>query len=196
MIKKVRLNMLILASQSPRRRELLMRFNYQFQSVSSQVDESLVEKTSPHSFVETLAYTKAHAVFKKYPKDVVIAADTIVFMNQTFYEKPKDREDAIQILTQLSGKTHQVYTGVCILSPNSKEIFHTIAYVTFHQLTKEMITEYIDTYRPYDKAGAYGIQEQQGSIVKSYEGDYLTIVGFPMTTIKPKLDTILKKKND
>lgn len=196
MIKKVRFLMLILASQSPRRSELLKRYKYRFKAVSPQVDESLIEKTSPQSFVETLAKKKAHAVFLKYPEDVVVAADTIVFRNQKFYEKPKDREDAIQMLTELSGKTHQVYTGVCILSPNHLDLFHTIAHVTFQQLTIERIIDYIDTYKPYDKAGAYGIQEQEGLIVKSYEGEYLTIVGFPMETIKPKLDILLKKKND
>jgi septum formation protein len=188
--------MLILASQSPRRREILKRYDYRFKAISPQVDESLIEKTSPHSFVETLAFMKANAVFMKHSEDVVVAADTIVYMDQRFYEKPKDREDAINMLTELSGKTHQVYTGICILASNHQDVFHTIAHVTFHKLTKEMIIEYVDTHKPYDKAGSYGIQEQQGSIVKSHEGDYLTIVGFPMSTIKPKLDIVLKKKND
>lgn len=183
--------MLILASQSPRRKELLVNYGYIFKSVSPNVDESSVIKNTPNLFVETLAHIKAQSVFNRHPKNTIIAADTIVYMDNHYYEKPKNKEEAINMLNELSGKTHQVYTGVCILASNHQEIFHTVADVTFHQLDEQTIINYVEKYQPFDKAGAYGIQEQKGVLVKSYEGDYLTIVGFPMETIKTKLDILL-----
>lgn len=185
--------MLILASQSPRRKILLKSYGYKFKAISPNIDESTVLEKDPIKVVKYLAYKKAEAVFKNYKDAVVIAADTLVYKDQTFFGKPKDLEDAMSMLKTLSGSVHQVYTGVCILSNTHQEIFHTVSNVTFKSLDENAIKTYVDTYRPLDKAGAYGIQEENNILVDHYDGDFLTIVGFPMKSIKPKLDIILKK---
>ena len=185
--------MLILASQSPRRKALLESYGFTFQSMSPNFDESSVIPSEPKTYVTQLAYEKAAIVFKEYPKAVIIAADTIVYKSPTYFGKPRDRDDAIAMLKSLSNSVHQVYTGVCILTEDHKDIFYRVSNVTFKNLSDHDIVSYIDTFKPFDKAGAYGIQEQQNMLVESYDGDYLTIVGFPMQTIKPKLDQLLKK---
>ena len=185
--------MLILASQSPRRKALLKKYDFAFKTISPNVDESKVIPKDPVSYVQQLAFEKANAVYKKYTKDIVIAADTIVYKDNTYYGKPKDRLDAMNMLKALSGKTHQVYTGVCILASGHQDLFYTVSNVTFKTISQEDIIMYIDTYEPYDKAGAYGIQEENNILVDSFDGAFETIVGFPMFVIQPKLTQLIKK---
>ncbi|MGB0175259.1 MAG: Maf family protein [Acholeplasmataceae bacterium] len=185
--------MLMLASQSPRRKALLEKYGFSFQAISPNVDESVVSPQDPVSYVQQLAFEKANAVYKKHTENIVIGADTIVYKEDTYFGKPKDRLDAFNMLKELSGKTHQVYTGVCILATGHQDLFHTVSNVTFKTLTKEDIITYIDTFEPYDKAGAYGIQEENNILVKSFDGAFETIVGFPMFLIHSKLTRLIKK---
>lgn len=169
----------VLASASPRRLELLSEVVSDLTVSSSDIDESDVKATSPRALVKELSKRKALAVL---PQDgnfekVVIGADTVVYRNK-LYGKPHDRADAIRILNELNGKRHYVFTGVTVISKGIVRTFAVRSSVRFKSLSQEEIERYVDEYRPYDKAGAYAVQE--GVVVKSYRGSLTNIIGLPM----------------
>ena len=160
---------LILASQSPRRREMLALMGYAYEIVVSDADEH-VPPCAPAEFVERLALRKAEAVFASYGDCCVVGADTIVYLDGSIIGKPADASDAFRILRTLSGRTHTVYTGVAVLSGMRRIVFHDAAEVTFAPLSDEEIHAYIATGEPLDKAGAYGIQGPGSLLVERLEG--------------------------
>jgi septum formation protein len=179
---------IILASQSPRRRELLYLAEIDFEVIVANTDESypaglLFEETAMY-----IAKNKALVVAKNNIGRTILAADTIVVCNNKIIEKPIDREDAIAILTQLSGNVHNVITGVCIIKNGEEILFADSTTVSFHALTQEQIIFYVDKYKPYDKAGAYAIQEWIGAIgIKRIEGDFYNVMGLPISRIVASL---------
>ena len=181
--------MFILASQSPRRKELMKRdIISTFSIVVSDVDESVDPSLSPLEAVMTIAKRKGDKISKEYPNDVVISADTIVVIDNQIIGKPIDEEDAKRILHLLNGRTHEVITAYCIYAPN-KFIEHSVtSLVTFNELDDDFINRYIKSGSPMDKAGAYGIQDEVNfPIVKSYQGSLNNIIGFPSEYIKEDL---------
>jgi septum formation protein len=171
---------LILASSSPRRKELLETLRLPFAISSSEVDESFDPGTLPEEIVVELAERKAQAVFNKNPEAFVIGADTIVVANNDILGKPADEAEAISMLKTLSGKRHDVYTGVSIVSPISSTRFFEKTEVWFWELTDNEISAYVASGEPLDKAGAYGIQQLGSMLVKEIKGDYFAVVGLPV----------------
>lgn len=175
------MNHLILASGSPRRRELLSLYTTDFTVCVSDFDESAVTAPTPAQLVEQLAIGKCLAVAKQHPDAVVIGCDTVVDVDGAVFGKPHDAEDAKRMLRALSGKTHQVHTGVCIAKGNRAEHFVDSCKVTFFPLGEEEIAFYTATPEPYDKAGAYAIQGRAALWLDRIEGDYYTIMGLPVS---------------
>ena len=173
---------IILASQSPRRRELLERVGLkEFQVASPGVDERVGPGLSPARMVEELSLRKARAAAKKAgPEDVVIAADTVVALDGKALGKPRDREDAFAMLSALSGREHRVYTGVSVLRGDRAVTEHEETAVCFRALAPGEIWGYIATGEPMDKAGAYGIQGIGALLVSGIRGDYCNVVGLPV----------------
>lgn len=175
---------LILASQSPRRRELLKRIvNEDFQVSPAEIDESMVGYSDPKQYVLAMAHAKAAKVAEQNPAAIVIGCDTIVTINNEILGKPLDREDASGILHLLSGQTHIVYTAVVIQQGIKLAEAVVPCEVTFWDLTDQEIDNYLLTDEYADKAGAYGIQDQGALLVKSVCGDYYSVVGFPVATV-------------
>ncbi|MCH5197539.1 MAG: septum formation inhibitor Maf [Oscillospiraceae bacterium] len=178
---------LILASGSPRRRELLSLITTDFTVKVSNAEEKTGEGLSPAETVEALAEIKGEAVFSLYPNDTVIASDTVVSIGGKILGKPHSPEEAFLMLSSLSGKTHTVYTGVYIKNASSKTVFSERTEVTFYELSGEEINGYIKTGEPFDKAGAYGIQGPGAVLVKCISGDYYNVMGFPIGRINREL---------
>lgn len=178
---------LILASQSPRRREMLALMGYDYEVVVSDADEH-VPPCEPGAFVEKLALRKASVVYAAHPDCCVVGADTVVYLDGNIIGKPEDEADAFRILRTLSGRTHTVYTGVSVLAKAQSILFHDAAEVTFAPLSDVEIRSYIATGEPLDKAGAYGIQGPGSLLVERLEGCYFTIIGMP----NPKLYRALR----
>lgn len=181
---------IILASGSPRRSDLMKQVGLKFKVSTCNTDESYDDSLSPAEIVMELSLRKADAVFDKEMPDkdtVVVAADTIVAMGNEILGKPKDRNDAIRMLSELSGKKHHVYTGVTLYYYVSGRVFienfADCADVYFRELSQETITAYVDSWEPMDKAGAYGIQGLGAVLVDKIEGDYYTIVGLPISKV-------------
>ncbi|MFJ7727104.1 Maf family protein [Neobacillus sp. NPDC097160] len=171
---------LILASSSPRRKELLENLHLTFAISSSEVDESFDPALTPEDVVMELAERKAQAVFQKNQDAFVIGSDTIVALNGRILGKPADEAEAISMLKSLSGQQHDVFTGVSILSPESSTTFFEKTEVWFWELTDDEIKAYVQTGEPLDKAGAYGIQQLGSMLVKKINGDYFAVVGLPV----------------
>ena len=171
---------LILASSSPRRKELLENLRLTFAVTSSEVDESFDPTLSPEEVVMELAERKAQAVFKDNQEAFVIGSDTIVFANNQILGKPADEAEAVRMLKTLSGCQHEVFTGVSIVSPTSKTRFYEKTEVWFWELTEDEIRSYVQSGEPLDKAGAYGIQQLGSMLVKKINGDYFAVVGLPV----------------
>lgn len=182
MMKKV-----ILASASPRRKELLSVAGVEFDICISNADETVPTGTEPAAAVKMIASKKACAVAQEHPEAVVIGADTVVVCCGKILGKPRDAENAADMLAMLSGKEHQVITGVCIVSGESKKVFHKVSTVKFYDLTAEEIRAYVETGEPMDKAGAYGIQGKGCTLVERIEGDYFNIVGLPVAAVLREL---------
>jgi septum formation protein len=180
---------IILASKSPRRSELLKMAGIDFEVRSKNVPEDYPTRLKVKDVPLYLAKKKAKAFFEELnDHEIVIGADTIVILDGKIYEKPTDRDDAIAMLTALSGKTHKVITGVCILSTIKEIAFAEATKVTFNTLTLEEITYYVDSYKPYDKAGAYACQEWIGAVaIRYFEGDYYNVVGLPINMVYREL---------
>jgi len=172
---------LILASQSPRRKELLSQLGYQFQTISADIDESTIENESPSDYVLRLAIEKAKVVSKNQAVDcVVLGSDTSVIFEQHILGKPENIEECCQQLLMLSNNTHQVLTAIAAVANN--EIFSAVIStdVTFKSLSVEEIKRYWHTSEPQDKAGSYGIQGIGGQFVKQINGSYSAVVGLPL----------------
>ncbi|MDQ0269983.1 Maf family protein [Cytobacillus purgationiresistens] len=172
---------LILASSSPRRKELLENLQLTFEVCSSDVDESYNPQLAPGDIVMVLASRKAQAVSSKHVDSFVIGSDTVVVSEENILGKPKDSDEAFAMLKNLSGKKHSVYTGVSIISPEKERTFFVKTDVVFWELTDEEIHSYINTGEPFDKAGAYGIQGIGATLVKEISGDYFAVVGLPLS---------------
>ncbi len=170
----------ILASASPRRKELLTLAGIEYEVIVSQCEETLPDGITPDKAVEELARQKAEDVFSRNSDAMVIAADTVVALGNTILGKPKDEADAFNMLSSLSGRRHTVFTGVCIKTKEKTDIFHVATEVEFYDLTEKEIRNYIATKEPMDKAGAYGIQGKGFVLVKGIHGDYFNVVGLPL----------------
>ena len=186
---------IILASASPRRRELLANMGLQFTVLVSDADESGVDTSvPPEIYVQELALLKAAAVAKTIIKNkdaIVISADTIVVCDGEILGKPKDEEDAVRMLTSLSGKSHKVYTGFCVmrLSDAFTVCKNVCTEVVFKPLTREKIERYVKTSEPMDKAGAYAIQGLGAMLIERINGDYFNVVGLPVSELSDVLET-------
>ncbi|MCH5323771.1 MAG: septum formation inhibitor Maf [Eubacterium sp.] len=179
--------MLILASKSPRRSELLTLAGLRFEVVPAVGEEFLPESITPSEAVLMLSRQKAAEVSEKFPTDTVIGADTVVAVDGRILGKPKDEQDAYNMLRLLSGNTHSVYTGVCIRRGEREMPFYQKTDVEFYALSDSEIYDYIATGEPMDKAGAYGIQEKGFFMVKGIHGDYYNVVGLPIAETVRKL---------
>lgn len=173
---------LILASGSLRRKQLLSQAGFEFETIVSDVEEMIDSDLALEVAIEKLAYQKAYQVYQYHKDAIVIGADTIVVCDHEVLNKPGNKEEARVMLSKLSGKTHQVITGVCIID-GSPHTFHEVTNVTFISLTTDMIEAYISTNEPYDKAGGYAIQGLAKDFVKEYVGDYENVVGLPLAKV-------------
>lgn len=183
MIKNSNINFkIILASKSPRRIEILNQLGLNFQTIPSSFNERSLTIKDPIEFARIASLKKAKSIAKNHIKSLVIAADTIVVLNNKIIGKPNSKENAIEILQKLSNNTHKVITGFSMkkLDDNIEIIDHEITKVTFRKLDKDEIIEYINEYKPYDKAGAYGIQDMRAVLVKKIDGCYFNVLGFPI----------------
>lgn len=174
---------IILASNSPRRKELLKQHNIDFVVIPSKIDEQIDPKLNPYENVMNLARQKALDVYKENKSMPILAADTIVVYNNEILGKPIDELDAFRMLKTLSGKTHEVITGVAFICVDVVETEYEVSKVTFKELTDEEIFEYIKTKEPMDKAGSYAIQGIGSKFIQSYEGEFDNIVGLPMKLV-------------
>lgn len=187
---------IILGSKSPRRQELLQLLDLTFTCETRDTDESFPPELQGGDIPQYIAKVKAEA-FGPLPEDtLLITADTLVWMQEKgktrVFGKPKDLTDARDMLRQLSGQTHQVTTGVCIVCKGAQTLFQVTTDVTFATLTEGQINYYVEKYRPLDKAGAYGIQEWIGAVgVKRLEGSYYNVMGLPVQRLSEELAKIL-----
>jgi septum formation protein len=181
---------IILASKSPRRSHLLREAGFDFEIRAREVDESFPAHLKADEVAPWLAEKKALscADFLEADDQVLLSADSVVILDEVIYGKPADYEDAVRILKELSGRIHRVITGVCLLSTSKKRIFSDVAFVHFMPLTEEEIRYYLDHYAPFDKAGAYAIQEWIGLCkIAKIEGTYSNIMGLPMEIVYREL---------
>ena len=178
----------VLASASPRRKELFGLLNVPFEIVTSDVEETSVTAQNVQQYVTEVALLKTRDVAKKCPNKTVIGADTIVVYNDMLLHKPKSREEAINHLQTLSNDTHAVLTAVAILAPNGQEFtFVEETKVIFKDVPQQLIEAYVDSADPFDKAGGYGIQTDGVFFVDRIEGDYNNVVGLPIASLVENL---------
>lgn len=182
--------MIILASSSPRRKELLKQIVDDFIVEVSNIDESINRPEKVEDIPYELAYRKAKAVSEKHYNDIVIGCDTIVAFNNEVLEKPIDKADAYRMLNKLNNNTHKVISGVAIIYQDKEIRFIEESLVTFNNLSNEDINYYIGTKDPLDKAGAYGIQNPYIKLVKEFNGEYENIVGLPIKRLKKELEKL------
>lgn len=195
LLEKIKNHHIILASQSPRRQFLLKELGIEFEVIIKNTDESFPPHLKNDEIVEYLAKKKSEAFNLEIKKDntIVITADTIVVHDNVVMNKPFDKDEAIAMLTILSGNSHDVFTGVCIRSINKVHTFHSHTKVFFNQLTQQEIHYYIDKYKPFDKAGAYGIQEWIGYVaINKMEGSFYNVMGLPIAKLYHELDNFIK----
>ncbi len=189
---------LILASQSPRRHDLLSMMGFPFEVAPSTCDEEQVlrqlQRDVPdldeRRLVEKLALAKGMASLQEHPDCLILAADTIVTLDGVVYGKPHDKDDARRMLRALSGRTHVVDTGVAILTDSFTDVFSSVSHVTFQPLSpviEALIDRYVETGLPLDKAGAYGIQELGGLLIARIEGDFFSVMGLPVSEVYKRL---------
>lgn len=177
---------IILASGSPRRKELLTQVGIPFDILVSDTKE-VITKSSPTEIVEELSRQKAQSVAEKYPQRTVLGADTIVVLDGQVLGKPKDDKDAARMLRMLQGRTHQVCTGVTFMREGRVHSFHEKTDVTVYPMTEEEIEAYVRSGDPLDKAGAYGIQGSFAAYIEGIRGDYYNVVGLPVGRVYQEL---------
>ena len=183
---------LVLASSSPSRKMLLEQAGVSFEVVVSGVDETVPASLSPAQTVELLAERKGKAVLPLRPDKPIIAADSVVSIDGLILGQPKDDQEAKATLRRLSGRTHQIFTGVCLLANGREEVFHQSTKVTFYPLTEEEIADYVALGESQGRAGAYGIEGIGVVLVQSIEGDYSNIVGLPVAETLRRLRKLLQ----
>lgn len=177
--------MVILASASPRRRELMKLITKDFVIITSDINEESSYVLPPLEAVKDIAKRKGLKVKESHPHDLILSADTIVLLDNKIIGKPIDKEDAKRILKELSGKTHKVITAYCLTKDDKTIENHVISEVTFYKLSDELIERYIESESPLDKAGAYGVQDnKEFPIVKEVIGSVDNVIGFPVKEIK------------
>ena len=183
---------IILASQSPRRKQLLEWAEIPFEIIVKETDESFPPALPVEEVAIHIARQKAITVQQELNESpVILAADTLVVLHAKIMGKPADREEAILFLEALSGQKHKVITGVCILNNGNEIVFADSTEVEFHKLTKEQIIFYVDKYKPFDKAGAYAIQEWIGVVgIKSVQGDFYNVMGLPVSRVVKELNNL------
>ena len=184
---------LVLASSSPSRKMLLEQAGLTFEVVVSGVDETVPPDYTPAQTVETLARRKGEAVLPLRPEKPIIAADSVVSIDGLILGKPKDDEAAKDTLRRLSGRTHEIFTGVCLLANGKRDVFHMSTQVTFYPLTEEEIAEYVAMGESRGRAGAYGIEGIGVVLVESICGDYSNIVGLPVAETIRRLHRLLAR---
>ena len=182
---------IILASNSPRRKELLGLTEYKFTIKTKEVEEILDKSLPVTKQIENIAYSKAKEVAKENPDALVIGADTVVVINDKILGKPKDKEDARNMMKLLQNNIHQVITGVALCYNNQVELFHEITDVEFYPMTDEEIENYVNIADIYDKAGAYAIQGDAALYIKKINGDYYNVMGLPIAKLFNKLKKIV-----
>ena len=180
---------IILASNSPRRKEILESLGYKFRIAPADIDENI--NLNGELLVCELAKRKALRIYEYNKDSIVIGSDTIVYYNNKVYNKPKNEEECYFMLKSLSGKTHEVITGVYIASSKEEISFFDKAYVTFKELSDREIYDYIKTNEPFDKAGGYAIQGIGNALIKEYKGDFYTIMGLPKDLVNSHLKRLL-----
>lgn len=179
---------IILASSSPRRQYLMREAGFSFTVEKPEADESFPDNLPVEQVARYLALKKAEYFRTNIQKEIIVTADTVVILENKILNKPANRAEAISMLTALSGKTHIVMTGVCILSVAKEESFDDTTEVTFKKLTQQEIEFYVDHYKPYDKAGAYGAQDFIGMIaIEEIKGSYFNVMGLPIHKVYDKL---------
>lgn len=182
---------IILASASPRRRELMKLITNDFTAVSADVDETIPENINIFKASEYLAEIKAKAVGNR--TDVIIGCDTTVICGDKILGKPKNMDECREFMRMLSGRTHQVATGCCIIGNGKIKSFTEITDVTFRRLSDDEIEEYISSPEPYDKAGGYGIQGKGSLLIEKINGDYFNVVGLPVSRLNQELKIFIKE---
>ena len=180
--------MIVLASASPRREELLKKIVSQFKTCPSDVNENIPDNINVIDVAEFLAVKKAKDILQKYPNDLIIGSDTVIVYNDKIYGKPKDIEDARKMLQLFSNNTHYVITGVCVMTNNKSISFTSINEVEFYKLEEKEIEEYLSFDEYKDKAGSYAIQGKGNLFVKCIKGDFNSIIGLPIS----RLNRVLK----
>ncbi len=179
--------MLILASSSPRRQDLLRQAGIQFQSYAPHINEDQKPGEPPLAYALRLSREKAQAVALHYPQNFILGADTIVVVDDEVLGKPRDHADALRMLRHLSGRTHQVTTAVTLLAPPREETRYSTTQVTFRKLTEEEIQQYIASGEPMDKAGSYAIQGGAAGWANRIEGEHSNVVGLPLSLVAEML---------
>lgn len=175
---------LILASSSPRRQYLMKEAGFTFTVEKPEVEEDFPDHLPVEQVAKYLAAKKAEFFRPKMADEIILTADTVVIINNKILNKPLDRNEAIAMLSELSGQTHLVMTGVCILSKEKEESFDDKTEVTFKKLTQSEIEFYVDQYKPYDKAGAYGAQDWIGMVaIEKIAGSYFNVMGLPINRV-------------
>lgn len=185
---------IILASKSPRRKELLSKLGYDFITYNINVDETIDSYDSYVDFVEKTVLKKAQFAKNDFPNDIVICADTIVVCENKILGKPHNKEEAYKMISLLSGRTHLVVTSVSIVYQNNYKIFTESTEVEVIQMTEEEIQGYINTPEPYDKAGGYAIQGIFSKYISRINGDYYTVVGLPLCRLNQELKKIINQQ--
>lgn len=184
---------IVLASGSPRRRELMNYITEDFSVCTSNADENLPGGIDPFEAAEYLAVQKARAVAAEHPDDIVIGCDTIVIVDGRILGKPASEDDARNMLRTLSGRTHDVVTGCAVVYGGETQFFSEKTGVSFYDLSEEEIEEYLATGEPFDKAGGYGIQGRGALFVSGINGDYYNVVGLPIAALSRKLKEIIRQ---
>jgi len=180
---------IILASASPRRSELLKELGLKFQVIPAEAEETAPEHLTPHEICQVNAHRKARAIARKHPDALVIGADTIVCLGQSILGKPRSMTEARHMLETLSGETHEVITGVCLMhiAARREKLFAVSTPVTFRPLTPRQIRDYVKAVHTLDKAGAYAIQEHGNMIIKSIKGSRSNVIGLPLERLGKEL---------
>lgn len=186
--EKLKNKNIILASGSPRRQELFKELGLEFSILVKAIEEIYPSTLKGAEITNYLAELKAAAFTELGEDDIIITSDTIVWLNNKAIEKPKDKQHAIEMLQEISGKCHEVITSICIKTVTSQKVFYEVTKVCFKPLSIEEITYYVEKYQPFDKAGAYGIQEWIGFIgVTKIEGSYFNVMGLPVHKLYEEL---------
>ncbi len=184
--------LIVLASQSPRRKEILEKINLPFLVDAADVNEEINFKNDIREELKKIAFKKANTVAKRHRGKIILAADTVVMIDGKVLGKPKTEEEAAGMLKRLSGRKHEVLTGVCLLDDKNIRVECVVCEVEFHKLMDEEIERYIETKEPMDKAGAYGIQGFASCYIKGIQGDYYSVMGLPISWVYHELKNFIE----